>query len=190
MVQRVARVEPLPLVVVRRGAVLVAQGEPCPAPLEVAGGVLTAEAVDRHGARVILDVLGPGDLAADGPADSPVTVRALRPSRLHPCPPQRVGQLRAERERRLTAFAIACAHHDLATRIDERLGDLAARFGSHVPGGVSIGFELTQTDLAAMTGAARESVNRALRRLIDQGRIAQPRRGRLVVRTPLRLVPP
>lgn len=188
MVQRI--VEPLPLTVLRTGGVLVAQGERCPGAWTVESGVLYAEVVDPEGRRMIVDVLGPGDLAGGVTgAPSAVTVRAVRPTRLRPCDGDRALRLAAGRDARVARLLVSVAYDDLTTRVDTRLADLAARFGRHVPGGVAIGFALPQEDLAAMTGSVRESVNRVVTKLIARGRVAVPRRSRYVVRTQLRLLP-
>jgi CRP-like cAMP-binding protein len=188
MVTRI--VEPLPLTVLRTGGVLVTQGARCPGAWTVETGVLYVETVDVDGRRLILDVLGPGDLAggAEGPV-SPLTVRAVRPSRLRPCGDAVAWRRRAAHDARAARAALSMAYDDVPTRVEARLGDLAARFGRPVPGGVAIGLPVPQDDLAAMTGATRESVNRAVRRAVGEGRLMMPRRSRYVVVTQLRLVP-
>jgi CRP-like cAMP-binding protein len=82
------------------------------------------------------------------------------------------------------------AWHDVETRLERRLADLAARFGHEAPDGVAIGLRLSQDELAAMIGCTRESANRALGRIVAAGRVAVVRRGRYVVRSPLRAVVP
>ena len=66
--------------------------------------------------------------------------------------------------------------------------DLAARFGRPVPGGILIPITLRQDEIACMSATSRESANRAIGRLVELGRIGLERRGRYVVRTPIRLV--
>jgi len=66
-------------------------------------------------------------------------------------------------------------------RLAARLDDLAARFGRPVPGGRCLELPLTQEHLAGLTGATRESVNRALGELAAAGRVERAR-GRYVVR--------
>jgi len=190
MVQRAGRaIEPLPLTVVRPGRAIVTQGAPCAGAWLVESGILVAEAVDRDGRRLILDVPGPGDLVGWAGGSAPWSVRARTPARLRPCTPSEAVLAAAAREARLAAVALALGHDDLATRVAGRLADLADRFGRPVPGGLAIPFALPQDDLAAMTAAARESVNRAVARLLAADRVAMPRRSRYVVRSQLRLVP-
>jgi CRP/FNR family transcriptional regulator, cyclic AMP receptor protein len=61
----------------------------------------------------------------------------------------------------------------LALRVPQRvlgaLQDLALEFGHASPGALRIGLPLTQDLLASMAGATRESVNRAIAELEEQG---------------------
>ena len=190
MVQRAGRaIEPLPLMVVRPGRAVVVQGAACAGAWIVESGVLVAEAVDREGRRSILDVPGPGALVGWAAGAAPWTVRARTPARLRPCTAGEAAAAQAVRDARLAALALALGHDELITRVADRLADLADRFGRPVPGGLAIPFALPQEDLAAMTAAARESVNRAVARLVAEDRIAMPRRSRYVVRSQLRVVP-
>ncbi len=189
MVQRAMRVvEPLPLTVVRTGRVLVSQGQPCPGVWRIESGVLRAEVSTREGRELILDVLGAGEVAGHpGRGPSPWTLRALRATRLRAGGDLSAGL--AARERRLADLTASLLTHDVQTRVEDRLLDLARRFGRAGPGGVQIPFVVSQEDLAAMTASTRESVNRAIGRLVDQGRLQVLRRGRYLVRSQLRLVP-
>jgi CRP-like cAMP-binding protein len=87
----------------------------------------------------------------------------------------------ARRARRTTWLACSVAWDRIADRLATRLDDLAVRFGRPVPGGRSLELPLTQEHLAGLTGATRESVNRALAELAAAGRV-QRSRGRYVVR--------
>ena len=60
---------------------------------------------------------------------------------------------------------------DVPARLARVLLDLAARTGHAIPQGIRIESRLTQTELAAMVGASRESVNRALRGFEQRGLI-------------------
>jgi CRP-like cAMP-binding protein len=66
-------------------------------------------------------------------------------------------------------------------RLAARLEDLAVRFERPVPGGRCLELPLTQEHLAGLTGATRESVNRALGELAATGRVERMR-GRYVIR--------
>lgn len=184
-------VEPLPLVVLRPGQVPGRQDEPCPALWVVESGALWASVVAAEGHQLLLDLLGPGDLAGepDG-APSACTLRALRPTRLRPVAPARVADGLGQRAGRLTQLACDLAWLDAPGRVERRLAELADRFGRPVPTGTAIALRLTQEDLAAFAGTTRETANRAVRTLVARGRLSVERRGRYVVRTPLRVVPP
>jgi CRP/FNR family transcriptional regulator, cyclic AMP receptor protein len=190
MVQRpMGVVEPLPLVVVRAGAVPVRQGEPCHGIWGIESGVMRVSMVTAEGRELVLDVIGRGDpVGLPRHGVSPCTVRALGPSRLRPLDRDEAAALLIRRDARLTAFAAELAWLEVPARVDRRLRDLAMRFGRKVRGGTSVPFALTHDELAAMVGTSRESVSRAIRRLLDEGRIAVPRRGRYVVRDQLQLI--
>lgn len=182
-------VEPLPLVVLRPGQEPVRQDEPSPALWVVESGVLRACVVAAEGHRLLLDLLGPGDLAGEPDGEpSACTLRAVRPTRLRPVPPARVAAGLAQRAARLTQLACDLAWLDAPGRVERRLDDLAERFGRPVPGGTAIAVRLTQDDLAGLAGTTRETANRAIRALTARGRLTVARRGRYVVRTPLRVV--
>jgi CRP-like cAMP-binding protein len=68
-------------------------------------------------------------------------------------------------------------------RLSNVLGELVRVYGRPVEGGVEIVMPFTHDDLASMVGATRQWVSMTLRRLADQGVIANSRR-RLVIRRP------
>ena len=176
--------EPLPLVIgVQPGREVIRQGEPYPDAWVVRSGALLMEVVDHDGHRLVLDVLGPGDLVggqADGVADA--SVRALVTSALLGATAASLGVGLARRARRVTRLASSLAWDRLGTRLVARLDDLADRFGQPVPGGTRVALPLTQEHLAALTGATRETVNRALAELTEAQRVER-RGGRYVVRS-------
>ena len=182
--------EPLPLMTVGPGAVIVRQGECAHRPLVVVSGALRESCLSAEGDELSLAVLGSGDLAtlADGrPAAS--TVRSLRTARLRQASPDELPMLIADRERRLGRLACELAWLDVTGRVEVRLQDLAARFGREVGSGTLIDLFLTQEDLAAMVGTTRESANRALRALAARGVLRTAGRGRYVLPPRLRAVP-
>lgn len=200
MVARPLRsLQPIPLeTAVRAGSVVVRQGEPCPQMRVVAHGAFMVEVLRHDGRRLVLDVLGPGDGlggpgdgidAGDGARLAQATVRALRPGRLREVEPDEMVPLLVRRAERAARLAADLAWFDVPTRLLVRLHQLAARFGHPVPDGVSIGLRLTHEDLADLCGTTRESVTRAMRELIRQGRVDVPRRGRVVVRHRLSALP-
>jgi len=74
--------------------------------------------------------------------------------------------LRLRRTDELLSDAAFC---NLATRLAKRLTDLASRYGQPGPqGAVRINLRLKQQDLADMSGATRESVNKVLKAFKEQ----------------------
>jgi CRP-like cAMP-binding protein len=96
--------------------------------------------------------------------------------------------LLAARARRTEGLARDLAWLDVPMRIERRLQDLAARFGRPTEGGTVIPMRLTQEDLASLAATTRESTNRAVRGLVERGRLHVDHRGRYVVPSHLRLV--
>lgn len=130
------------------------------------------EAVDREGRRFALDVLGRGDLVGGLPGwVAEASVRALVTCWLAPAGPAALRDGRARRARRATRVACSLAWDRIPDRVAIRLDDLAERFGRPVPGGLSVRLPLRQEDIAGLTGATRESVNRALVQLTASGRV-------------------
>jgi CRP/FNR family transcriptional regulator, cyclic AMP receptor protein len=186
-----AVVEPLPLTIVRSGRTLVRQGDATAGPWLIETGILRASLVTSDGRELVVDLLGPGDLAGEPPGTiAGCTLVTLRPARLRAAAVGDLTTALAERARRASILACDVAWLDVGTRIERRLQDLAARFGHPVPGGTAIPITLRQEDLAALAGTSRETANRAVRRLIERGRVQVERRGRYVVRSPLRLLRP
>jgi CRP/FNR family cyclic AMP-dependent transcriptional regulator len=175
--------EPFPLMFdVPPGREVIHQGEPYPDAWVVRRGGLLMEAIDLEGHRLALDLLGPGDLVG-GPASwtAEASVRALVTSGLFAAGPIALRDGLAMRARRASWLACSVAWDRIAERLAARLDDLAARFGRPVPGGRCLELPLTQEHLAQLTGATRESVNRALGELAAAGRVDRAR-GRYIVR--------
>jgi CRP/FNR family transcriptional regulator, cyclic AMP receptor protein len=182
---------PLPLVMpVRSDHTLVYQGEPASGLWIVENGILRASAVRADGHELVLDLLGPGDVVGGPPGVvAQATVTTLRPARLRLVTERNAAGALAERAERMAALASDLAWLGVADRIERRLCDLGERFGWPVPGGLRIPFALPQQELASLAGTSRETANRALRRLMGEGRVEMERRGRYVVRAHLQPVP-
>jgi CRP/FNR family cyclic AMP-dependent transcriptional regulator len=58
---------------------------------------------------------------------------------------------------------------DITSRLAKKILDLGDAFGVREGGQVQIGVKITQKDLASMIGATRESINKQLKALRDQG---------------------
>jgi CRP-like cAMP-binding protein len=189
MVVRLHEPEPLPLTILRPGAVAVFQGAPGTGVTEVEAGYLRATAIDDHGCELLVDVLGPRDAVGEPlGASSPWTLRAVGPVRLRHVTGPRAAEAIARRSERLVAHALDLAWLDVTARIERRLRDLGERIGLPEPGGLVVPVRLTQDDLALMTGTTRESANRAVRTLEARDVIRTVRRARYLVRVPLHSV--
>jgi len=75
----------------------------------------------------------------------------------------------ARRIRNLNEAVKALSSLDVNGRLAMQLLSLARDHGIPEPDGVRIGVRLTQTDMASLTGASRESINKALGRLRRRG---------------------
>ncbi|HVS07820.1 MAG TPA: Crp/Fnr family transcriptional regulator [Candidatus Dormibacteraeota bacterium] len=82
------------------------------------------------------------------------------------------------RQRDLNASELAFQH--LAGKIACKLLDLSETYGQRCDDGLLIRRHFAQHELAAMVGASRESVNRALQRLLNNGDVIR-RAGELVI---------
>lgn len=71
---------------------------------------------------------------------------------------------------RQTDVLLAESHFmDITSRLAKKILDLGKAFGVEEEGGIRIGVRVTQRDLASMVGATRESVNKQLKVLREQG---------------------
>jgi CRP-like cAMP-binding protein len=74
------------------------------------------------------------------------------------------------RKIRETDMLLADVHFlDITSRLAKKILDLGDTFGIREGGQVRIGVKITQKDLASMIGATRESINKQLKALRDQG---------------------
>ena len=81
----------------------------------------------------------------------------------------------ASRLRRADGIIGDAAFLDLPARVAKVLLELAENFGRRLPEGVEIDLRLRQQDVASMVSATRESVNRTLANLEEQGIIRTDR---------------
>jgi CRP-like cAMP-binding protein len=91
----------------------------------------------------------------------------------HPALARRALELVTQRLRHLTAHVENLSFLDITGRVAARLLDLAERHGQPVEVGIVLQPHLTQAELASYAGATRESVNKALGILRDEGLIRQ-----------------
>jgi adenylate cyclase len=167
------------------GAYLAREGEPANSMFVIERGLVRVTRTSRQGRELVLRILGSGDTlgelgvleaggvrTASAIAVEPTSCVMLSKDDLH-------AAVRSTPELglRLLASLVAyvqrkdeeladIAFLDTPGRIARKLLELADRHGEAVPGGVRIGIRVPQAELAAMVGASRENVNRALGQLV------------------------
>jgi CRP-like cAMP-binding protein len=184
------------------GAVLAPPGRSRPGDLLVVErGAVCVGVTARSGRAALLAILGPGDCfgpAAGVGAGGP-ELRSLVPSVVLRAPaaglrracaadPTAAGELMGlmarqseALSRRLELALVASVPERVLRTLRDLAGPHGVRRGERP--GVEIVLPLTQEHLAALVGATRESVNRALRALVRQGAVYR-RDGRYVLPGP------
>src|SRR5215207_2275652 len=148
----------------------------------IEAGLLKASVVAAEGSERILAILGPGSVVGElsmidgGPRSA--SVSALRDSKLsfvsradfesygrsNPELYQHAMTLLARRLRETNGALAATSFLSLKGRVARAMLSLAEAFGQDVGGGrVLVRQKITQSDLAAMAGIARENVSRILK---------------------------
>ncbi|MEO6350416.1 MAG: Crp/Fnr family transcriptional regulator [Candidatus Limnocylindrales bacterium] len=173
----------------RRNEVIFHQGDPGDSLHVVASGAVKIVLPSAEGEEAIIATLRPGDffgeLAILDGAPRSATATALEASEtlvlprpvfadlLDTIPGLRDALLYglARELRRLTRHVEELHFLDLAGRLAMRLTRLAYEADSSAQGGVRLSWPYTQSDLAAMIGGTRQSVNRLLSELVDDGLI-------------------
>lgn len=181
----------------RRGEVIFHQGDPGDTLHVLASGRVKVLVTAESGEQAVLAILGPGDCFGelsliDGEPRS-ATVEALEPVqsvallrsdflRLVLTNPRTIEHLLCTltaRIRRTSEVVADLAFLDIEGRLAKKLLELAEEHGRSTEDGMEIELPITQGDLAAMIGATRTSVNRALTWYEDHGAIQ--RRGRRII---------
>jgi CRP-like cAMP-binding protein len=172
----------------RRGEVLFHEGDPGDALFIVASGVVKVVVPSEQGEEAILATLHRGDFLGelallDGAPRSASAV-AMEATEVLALPRNRFQalvdsepQIRdallsalAAELRRLTVHVADLHFLDLTGRLASRLVRLAEEQGDRAQdGSVRLDAPLTQTDLAAMIGATRQSVNKLLGEFVEDG---------------------
>ena len=167
----------------KRGQHVVRQGDDADAAYVVMHGRLKVTVTPRMGGEkaAALGIMGPGDvfgeLALLSGAKRTATVSALEPTQvivlggtrfhglLRSSPGLAYKVLRhvAKRLTQLTEHVEATRGTDVGARLVHKLSELAASHGEKSEKGTRITLKLSQSDLAEMVSATRESVNKHLR---------------------------
>jgi CRP/FNR family transcriptional regulator, cyclic AMP receptor protein len=171
----------------RRNEVIFHQGDPGDALHIITSGAVKILLPSAEGDEAIIATLRQGDFFGelallDGEPRS-ATATAVEPTETmslprdlfrelldrHPSLRDAVFSAVAGQLRRLTTHVEELHFLDLAGRLAARLGRLAIQAQPDGAGSISLDWPYTQTDLAAMIGGSRQSVNRLLAELIDDG---------------------
>lgn len=174
----------------RRNEVIFHQGDPGDSLHVVASGAVKIVLPSAEGEEAIIATLRPGDffgelaLLDDSPrsatasaleaSDTLVLPRLVFVELLDTLPGLRDALLAglARELRRLTSHVEELHFLDLAGRLAMRLTRLAREAQPDVSGQIHLSWPYTQSDLAAMIGGTRQSVNRLLSELVDDGLIS------------------
>ena len=164
-----------------RQEVIILEGKPCGAVYLVASGSVKVTRNSREGRELVLRIMRKGETFNEVPVfdggPNPATVVALEPLRLYAIPVDKMGdiirlypqvamnilRIFGNRLRQMVTLA-----EDLSFR--HVVGRLAKVLLENVVDRED-GPRLTQQDMAAMVGTAREMISRSLRSLEDMGAI-------------------
>lgn len=172
----------------RRGEVIFHLGDPGDALFVVTAGAVKISLPSETGDEAILATLRPGDffgeLALLDGAPRSATAAALEPTETLVLPRDRFRDLiatepairdallaaLAKELRRLTLHVEELHFLDIAGRLAARLARLSEEQGStQADGSIRLDAPITQSDLAAMVGCTRQSVNKLLGLFVDDG---------------------
>ena len=184
------------------GTYLTREGEPADSMFVIERGLVRVSRTSRQGRDLVLGLFGAGDTlgelgvleatgtrTADAIAVEPTICVALSRDDLRslirrtPELGLRLLATLVDHIRRKDDELADIAFLDLPGRLAHKLLQLAARHGEQVEGGVRIGVRVPQSELAAMVGASRENVNRALGRFVAEGAVTMDRGTITIVNT-------
>ena len=163
------------------------QGDPGDGLFVVASGLVKVVVTSEDGEEMVLVTLGPGEALGElsivdgGPRSA--SAEALEPTVALMITRVVLLELAARDRalteallrtlggllRRLTEQAADLVFLDLPGRVAKLLAGLAVERGSPTPEGIGLDAHLTQTDLAGMVGASRQSVNQILQGFARRG---------------------
>jgi CRP-like cAMP-binding protein len=184
-----------------RGKVVFMEGGPCQGLYVVRSGRVRIFKVSAEGREQVLMVAGRGETFNEVPnfdgGTNPATAEALEPSVLYllpkkdllsivetePVVARAIMRVFASHLRHLTALVEDLSFRNVTSRVAKILLGQVQRAGVDVEAPPP---RLTQQQMAAMAGTAREVVGRALKALEQQG-VIRVERGRVVVVSPERL---
>ena len=187
-----------------RGEVIFLEGDQGTALCLIAEGRIRIQLTGTDGREVVIIVYGPGEIfgelalldgeprSADAIAQDAARVFWLQREDFaafldsHPRAAMTMLGNLSRRLRHTTRVVQDATFRDVPARLARVLLDLAARNGQADPQGIRVELGMTQAELAAMVGASRESVNRALRGFEQRGLIGWDSR-RITIKRPKQL---
>jgi CRP-like cAMP-binding protein len=188
----------------RRGEVIFLEGDVGASLCVIASGQVRIVLSGADGREVVLNVYGPGEFfgefalldgkprSADAIAqETCLLYQLVREDFLsflesHPRAASTLLAVLSRRVRHTTRVVQDATFRDVPARLARVVLDLATTRGRTTKDGVVLDGRFTQTDLAAMVGASRETVNKALRAFERDG-LLRHARGTIMVMRPERL---
>ena len=182
-----------------RGKRLFTESEPGDRLYVVREGKVKLVRRSSDGRENMLTLVGPGEMLGElslfdpGPRTSSATavtdavVLELDHDQLtdwlnqHPSVALHLLQALARRLRRTTEARADLVFSDASGRVARALLDLADRFGEPMDDAVRVTYDLTQTELAQLVGASRETVNKALGEFAQRGWLVREPRSVLLL---------
>lgn len=183
-----------------RSEVIFLEGDEGTALCLIAEGRIRIQLTGADGREVVINVYGPGEFfgelamldgeprSADAIAQEVSRVYWLQRDDFvhfldtHPRAAMTMMAHLSSRLRHTTRVVQDATFRDVPARLARVLLDLAERHGQTSGGGIRIETRLTQGELAAMVGASRETVNRALRGFEQRGLIGWEASRMLIVK--------
>lgn len=181
------------------GANVMVAEQPGESVYVILSGSVKVHALRPGGTEVVLAVLGGGEVlgemsAADSLGRSASVValeetlvlwmdrRTFRTSVADSAILSRnLAEVLSKRVRLANARLISLSYLDVPGRVASQLLSLAREYGQETSDGTRIPMRLTQTDLAALVGASRVSVNQALGQFRKRGTISTGKDGRVSI---------
>jgi CRP/FNR family cyclic AMP-dependent transcriptional regulator len=166
----------------------------------ILSGTVKVHVAQEHGRDVIISILGPGECVGEmslldqvGRSATVVTIeesemlwldRSTFRRFLLEIPPlaYNLARVLSARLRLANEQIQALAAHDVENRIARQILAFAHRYGRQLPNGdLHIPIRLTQSDIAALTGASREHTNKILVSYKERGYVSADRRHYLTI---------
>jgi len=186
-------------VVLEKGDVLFAEGEPGDRLYVVIEGKVKLGYTSGDGRESLLAVLGPGEMFGElslfDPGERRATATALTDATVaglgrpalrpwltgRPEVAETLLTALAQRLRRTNEAMADLVFSDVPGRVAKALLDLGEKFGEESDEGLAVTHDLTQEELAQLVGASRETVNKALADFAARGWIELESRSVVII---------